>query len=503
MKPKIGLLLSYMLVLALLGIGMLQYFLIKQQKELVTEQILHSLKRSLGEVEWKIKIKELSKLVPELDSLGIYNPSKTQIQFKNNPYLNTIIDTCKDSFEDDFSLFYDSILPPYGEKLLGKSGQSLIHKLLVESYYLSLKNFLENKSISQRISAKELREILDEEFQKNDIRIPYEFAIYHNGSETRLRSPYFKKDRDHLVIPYKLFTGVPGRDQYTLYISVKKSEIFKGNLLIFKVLSILFTTILLLSFLFTMYNMMRQRHLNELKNDFINNITHEFKTPIATMSIAIDSMKSPHILKDPEKIKFYLKILKRENQRMLDQVEKILFLSKLEQGMVLMQEDIVDVHEIIQDALDHMKLILQDKDAEINLELKAENPFIKGDAVFLFDALINLLDNAVKYSHDKKVVIHIKTYNDNGHLVIEISDQGVGMSQEVVDQIFDKFYRKPTGDIHNIPGHGIGLTFVKQIIDKFKGQIKVKSEVGRGTTFILIFPTISPDEYLKNSNHKS
>jgi len=487
MKRPVVLLVSYILVFSLLGIGILQYFFLKKQKELLEQQILHSIKSSLGEVELKIKMKEMAKLMPQMDSLGL----QLRRQITRQLAWNIFPDTCDENTSTSAALSWHEIADTAFSSDFEPDGKSpvnsLASRLLVEYTYQSLRKILNSKSLSERISVKELKQIIDEEFQKKNINVPYEFAVYHNGSETRVRTPGFKIDENRLIIRYPILDDNAGGSRYELLISISRKDIYRDKILFFQILSYVLTAFLLFSFLVTVYNMMRQRHLTELKNDFINNITHEFKTPIATMALAIDSIKSPGIINDPEKIKHYLKILKKENQRMLQQVEKILFLSKLEQGKIIWKNKVVNVHEVIYEALNHMQLIFKSKDAKIHLDLEAAHPYIEADPIFLFDALINLLDNAVKYSTDN-VEITIRTYNKNNYLVIEIADKGVGMSKDISEHIFEKFYRKPTGDIHNVPGHGIGLTFVKQVVEKMKGEIFVDSQPGKGTVFTIYIP---------------
>ena len=460
---------------------------------MLEQQILHSIKSSLSEVEMEIKMQEMSKLMPEMDSLGI----KIQKQMTEKFSWTLTADTCEEhgtgSSLAGWHDLYDSLGIAEFRSMDKVVLDNLLYKLFIEYMYQSLRKILNSKSISERITVDELKKIIDEEFRKKNIDIPYEFAVYDNGSQTKIKTPGYKEDDNHMIISYPLFGNNQGEhSKYELRVAVHKKDIYKDNVFLFQILSYVFTGFLLLSFLVTIYNMMRQRHLTELKNDFINNITHEFKTPIATMALAIDSIKSPNIINDPEKVKYYLKILKKENQRMLQQVEKILFLAKLEQGKIIWKNKLINVHDVIYEALNHLQLILKSKNAKVDLDLAAQNPYVNGDPIFLFDALINLLDNAIKYSQDK-VEISIRTYNRKKHVVIEIADKGVGMSKDITGQIFEKFYRKPTGDIHNVPGHGIGLTFVKQVIDKMKGEIFVDSEVGKGTVFTIYIPEVSPE----------
>ncbi len=496
MQRNLFLIVSYVLVFSLLGIGILQYLFINKQKELVEKQILYSVSNAMNEIEWELKKEELKKIISQLDTLKIIP------NFKHKPsHHASLIDSLPN--QSGVLSLLDTKSGYFQSGIFNNTENDIINKALVELSYLYLNQNFDTQPINKRFNPEIVQKIIKKVFKQKKIDFPFEFAVYHQGFETSVKSENFKNDpRKFLLIETPILNDNPEEnEEYKLIIAIKKKNIFNNNILLFQILSYLFTAFLIISFLITIFNMMRQRHLNELKNDFINNITHEFKTPIATMNLAIDAIKSPAILNDPEKVKHYLKILKTENARMLDQVEKILFLAKLEQGKVIWNNQPVNIHEIIHEVLEHMKLIFQSKNATVRVDLKARKPYIYGDPVFIFDMLINLLDNAVKYSTDI-IDISISTENKNAYLIIKISDKGVGMSKEVYENIFDKFYRKPTGDVHNIKGHGIGLTFVKQVVKKLKGDIKVKSEVGKGTTFTIEIP-IMKEKNLKQNNHKN
>jgi len=502
MKRTVILWVSYILVLSLLGIAVLQYYFIRNQKYALQNQFEYLVTNSLSDLDTEIKMIQLKNLLPEIDTLGISMRSYFADLF---PMLNET-DSCEG----------ESVIPrpvaDLDELLDSLEGKNTFHAhdtvyrkfydFWVEYSYQSFNKILEAKPLSERISIEDLKKITDDIFAQNNIHIPYEFAVFHNGSETNIKTRQFKTGDDYLVVSHPLFDAYSSHDKYEIKVAFRKKDLHKKNMFIFQLLSYVLTGLLLISFLVTIYNMMKQKHLSELKNDFINNITHEFKTPIATMALAIDSMKSPHIMHDPEKIKYYLKILKEENQRMLKQVEKILFLSKLEQGEVIWKKQLINVHDVIQEALNHLDLILKSKSAKVNLELNAQKPYVEGDPFFLFDAFVNLLDNAVKYSYDN-VEITIKTFNKKNYIVIQIADKGVGMPRHVTAHIFEKFYRKPTGDVHNVAGHGIGLTFVKQVIKKMNGEIFVDSEVGKGTVFTIYLPLAEPEDAEAENKKKS
>jgi len=254
-------------------------------------------------------------------------------------------------------------------------------------------------------------------------------------------------------------------------------------------LACLFTIIIFAAFYLTLNTMLRQKKLSEIKNDFINNMTHEFKTPLATISLAVDAMKNDKVLSDREKIGYFSSIIKEENQRMNRQVETILRAALLDKQEVDLMLKPTHVNEVIKDVADNFKLQLEDKAGKLDLELKAANDFIEADEVHFPNLINNLIDNAVKYSKENVAPeIKISTIANGKNITIRLEDNGIGMSKETVKKIFEKFYRAHTGNIHNVKGFGLGLSYVKTMVDAHDGHIKVDSVLGKGSTFTIELP---------------
>lgn len=229
--------------------------------------------------------------------------------------------------------------------------------------------------------------------------------------------------------------------------------------------------------------MMRQKNLSLIKNDFINNMTHEFKTPISTISLAVEVMKDGQINKNPTK---YLNIIKDENSRLGSQVEKVLQMALLDKGEVKLEQTDVNIHEIIEQVSQNLGVQIEQKEGILDLHLNAEDPEFAADEVHMTNIIYNLLDNANKYSNGKPE-IEVSTVNIPKGIRISINDKGIGMTKENVAKIFDKFYRVSTGNVHDVKGFGLGLSYVKKMVDLHNGQILVSSKPGEGTTFELEF----------------
>lgn len=252
---------------------------------------------------------------------------------------------------------------------------------------------------------------------------------------------------------------------------------------------IFFTLVIIAAFYLTVATLLRQKKLSEIKNDFINNMTHEFKTPLATISLAVDALRNEKVIKDKLKSDYFSGIIKEENRRMNKQVETILQAALLEKQELQLNLQPIHVHDIIRDVLENFELQLQEKKAKTDLQLLAKQDLLKADEVHFTNLISNLLDNAIKYSRDQ-LTIKISTSNTNKYLTIRIEDNGIGMNKETQRRIFEKFYRAHTGNIHNVKGFGLGLTYVKSVVDAHNGRIKVDSTIGKGTSFIMEFPLV-------------
>ena len=253
--------------------------------------------------------------------------------------------------------------------------------------------------------------------------------------------------------------------------------------------AIIFTIIIVAAFYLTVATMLRQKKMSEIKNDFINNMTHEFKTPLATISLAVDALRNDKVRFDGEKMTYISNIIKEENQRMNRQVETILRAALMDRKEVRLNLKPVHAHEVLADVLDNFTLQLQDKNGRLEVKMDATSDLIEADEVHFPNLLNNLVDNSIKYSKENvPPVIKVCTKSDNKNLVIRLEDNGIGMNRETVKRIFEKFYRAHTGNLHNVKGFGLGLSYVKTMVEGHHGEIKVESVLGKGSCFTLTLP---------------
>lgn len=251
--------------------------------------------------------------------------------------------------------------------------------------------------------------------------------------------------------------------------------------------AIFFTLVIIAAFYVTVNALLRQKKLSEIKNDFINNMTHEFKTPLATISLAVDALRNEKVTGDRQKSEYFSSIIKEENKRMNKQVETILQASLLDRQEQQLNLHPIHAHKLIRDAMENFQLQLEGKGGKAELQLNAKKDLLEADEVHFTNLISNLIDNAVKYSKEN-LLIRITTHSTARSLVIRIEDNGIGMSKETQRRIFEKFYRAHTGNLHNVKGFGLGLSYVKTIVDAHQGKIKVESLIGKSTIFTLEFP---------------
>ncbi|MBS1653815.1 MAG: HAMP domain-containing histidine kinase [Bacteroidetes bacterium] len=360
-------------------------------------------------------------------------------------------------------------------------------------------------TIGQRFTVAELRKKIETSFQVNKIEnIPFEFAlatINNNGmmGYVERQSNNFEKAYDDSLHHFSnvYFLNPPSGSAAENIVQTEVLIVIVPDIqnIVIKSLrwrigtAVLFTLIIIAAFYLTVRTMLRQKKLSEIKNDFINNMTHEFKTPIATISLAVDALKNEKVVQDRDKMNYFSGIIKEENQRMNRQVETILRASQLEKQEVDLHLKPVHVHEIIKDVVDNFTLQLEYKQGKVELLLNADNDLIDADEVHFSNLVNNLVDNSVKYSKDNvPPLIRITTHSSSKYLVIRLEDNGIGMSKETVKRIFEKFYRAHTGNVHNVKGFGLGLSYVKTMIEAHEGNIKVESTLGKGSTFTIELP---------------
>ena len=361
--------------------------------------------------------------------------------------------------------------------------RALLDEVVYNSLYTA-----SDKPLKERVNFKQLDHFLKTELFNNGIDIPYHFSVTdRDGKEVYRCSDYVHDDEK--IYSRLLFEKDPPAKMGFVNIFFPTLDNYIFSSVKFMIPSIIFTVVLLITFIFTIYIIFRQKRLTEIKNDFINNMTHEFKTPISTISLAAQMLNDPAVGKSPVMFKHISGVINDETKRLRFQVEKVLQMSMFERQSVTLKKKEIDAHELINGVVNTFRLKVEKNNGTLEAELNAQDPVIFVDEMHFTNVVFNLLDNAVKYkSPDRDIALKIRTWNENGKLCISVEDNGLGIKKENLKKIFDKFYRVHTGNLHDVKGFGLGLAYVKKIIADHKGSIQAESELNVGTKFIITIP---------------
>ncbi len=402
---------------------------------------------------------------------------------------------------DEYNQPIDGV-PRVNEGLMSEADRTRRYKALEKQRQReSYRELINGIPLSERINLEDLEIFLKNELSNQAINIEYDYGVFDREEKSFviLNGYYVVQDKSPLMLlaghkniynsDYKvdLFPSELQSPGVIMVHFPTRTSVLWSGVWRYLLLSSIFIGIILFCFTYSVMVIFMQKKLSEMKTDFINNMTHEFKTPIATISLAADSITSPMILNNGDKVKRFAEIIKQENKRMNSQVERVLQMAVIDKRDFQLKVTTIDLHEVIKLAVENASLQAAKKDGTVTVELKAGNPIVQGDMTHISNMINNLLENANKYSPEKpKIKVYTRNVPSGVEVIVE--DHGIGMNKEALKHIFDKFYRVHTGDIHNVKGFGLGLSYVKAMMTAHNGQIDVKSQPGKGSKFYLIFP---------------
>jgi len=337
-----------------------------------------------------------------------------------------------------------------------------------------------------------LEALLRKEFSRRNINEDFEYGIYDCFTDSIVYGNYVSYDTlgTDSVTHTKLLKLDKDGHYFGVYFPKRSSTLWEeeSGAIGMWVFPATVTLIVFGFFAYSVWVIMRQKRLSEMKNDFIGNMTHELKTPISTIALSSEVIGDPGIVDEPERLREYARIIRSENERLRVQVERVLQLATLDKDTLNMKRERVDMHEVLREVARSLELPLRERGVELRLELGATVPTVPGDRVHLANAAFNLLDNALKYGPDG-AVIDVRTANAGGRLSIAVVDRGIGIRKEDLKHVFERFYRVHTGNVHNVKGFGLGLHYVRQIAIAHGGEVRAASEFGKGSVFTLTVPT--------------
>lgn len=345
------------------------------------------------------------------------------------------------------------------------------------------------KQFHERLDVMMLDNAMKVALERNGITLPFHFVVYSSSGKEIFRCPDYVAKGNKYVFNQTLFRNDPTGKMG--YVQVHFPDVNTYIMGIVKMVSpaMVFTVVLFLTFILTVYLVVRQKKITQMKNDFINNMTHEFKTPLSTISIAAQMLADNSITKSNETYERLGNAINAETRRLRFQVEKVLQMSLFDRNNIAMKMKELDANEIITNVVQTFSLKVTQKGGLVETRLEAMDPFVNADEMHFTNIVFNLMDNAVKYRRDD-VPLHliVSTWNKGECLCICIEDNGVGIGREDIKRIFDRFYRVHTGNTHNVKGFGLGLAYVKKMVDLHQGTIRVYSELGQGTKFVITLP---------------
>jgi len=433
----------------------------------------------------RIKNKNKRKRITVSSSSSTSFPnSKTNIFVFNG---DTTIFTNENSFNTHYQYRMDSnqifTIKKEIEKRKQKDVKEVITKIVTET---DKQLVHEIKTLNYAI----IDSLLKASILNQDIKLGYEYKVLPN-SEKEKKAPYtngFEMNSKYKKYEAKLFPNdiVPKNDKIILYFPERQNHLIK-SLSILLPSSLFFSLIIIIAFTISIIMVLRQKKISDIKTDFINNMTHEFKTPIATISLAADTIINPKVIGNEDKINQFVQIIKDENKRMNLQVERILQMALLERKELDLKLERLDIHQMIHKVISNIDVQIRQLNGKIRTDLNAIDSDVFVDEIHFTNVINNLLDNALKYTEKEPEILVSTSQLENG-INLSVEDKGMGMSKEAQSKIFEKFYRVSKGNIHNVKGFGLGLSYVKAIVEAHGGRISVKSELNKGSRFDIFIP---------------
>lgn len=371
------------------------------------------------------------------------------------------------------------------------SKRYLHERALLDEVILKILNRASSEPIENRIDFNRVEQYIRYELSYNGLNEPFSFQIVDFNNKVIYSSPGFSTKYRDAVYTQILFPNDPPAklNRLKAYFPTKRNYVYSE--LSFFIPSLIFTFILLITFIFTVVSLFRQKRLSEMKNDFINNMTHELKTPVSTISLASQMLKDESILKSPDVFKHVTGVIYDETKRLSFQVEKVLQMSLFDKQKTTLKMKELDVNDLVVSVANTHVLKVEKLGGTLDIDLQAENSTIKVDEMHFTNVLFNILDNALKYRKmDVAPELMIRTRNEGNKIIISMEDNGIGMKKEDAKKVFERFYRVHTGNRHDVKGFGLGLAYVKKIVTDVNGTIRAESELGKGTKFIISLPVI-------------
>lgn len=510
MKKSTIWILGIVMGLSFLSLLYLQISYIEEMVKMRNEQFDEAVKRALMAASKEVESAEVERWLRE-------DISEAEKRAWEQSKSNGVVQTQKFTISPDGSASIElktfshepSRLPrvmisdKHGVKTIPKTSRSqaemiknryIYQRALVDEIVWQMIYSASNKPVEERVNLKNLDEYLRSGLVDNGIDLDYHYRVIDRDGREVYRCSDYSDEGSESSYKQPLFLNDPPARMSIVQIHFPGKRNYIFDSISFMIPSLIFTMVLLVTFIFTIYIVFRQKKLTEMKNDFINNMTHEFKTPISTISLAAQMLRDPAVGKSPAMFQHISGVINDETKRLRFQVEKVLQMSMFDRQKATLKMKELDVNELITGVVNTFALKVERYNGKIETELTATDPVVFADEMHITNVIFNLMDNAVKYKQpDVDLQLLVKTWNEPGKLMISIQDNGIGIKKENLKKIFEKFYRVHTGNLHDVKGFGLGLAYVKKIILDHKGTIRAESELNVGTKFIIALPLLKTD----------
>ena len=499
MKKSTTVILGFIMSCSFLALLSLQVRYIEEIVSMRHEQFDESVKRSLYNAAHKLELYETMRYLEK-------DVAEAEIADQLNRHGAGVV-THHYDFKSDGKVssleMRTIIMPkrPKQEKNIPEASRSLqdvirsryVHqRALMDEVIYKILYTASKQPLEKRINFQALDRDLRAELLHNGIDLPYHFTVSTSDGREIYRCADYEKEGEEHSYSQILFSNDPPNKMGVLKIHFPTMNSYIFSSVRFMIPALFFTVVLCIAFIFTLYVIFRQKKVTELKNDFINNMTHEFKTPISTISLASQMLTDGSVTKSPQMLQHITGIINDETKRLRFQVEKVLQISLFDQQKATMKMCELDAGELLTGVVNTFALKVEKNGGTIATQMEAQNSKIFADEMHLTNVVFNLMDNAVKYKRDDEPLrLTIHTWNEHGKFCLSIQDNGIGIKKENLRRIFDRFYRVHTGNLHDVKGFGLGLAYVKKVIQDHHGSIRAESELGVGTKFIIVIPLLN------------
>ncbi len=501
----IGFVVSLCFLVLLFLQGRYAHLMIRMRRDQFDESVKRSLNQASRDLERRETEAYLKSVVSAYED-KLLSVDSTALSHKNPDILGNIV--LMNILQDD-TLFTPSLsgqmphnkmalkMSPSQNEALSHSARDfqravrnayVYHKGVLDDVVYAVLYNASEKTFEERVSPEYLDTSIRRALQRNGVMLDFHFKICTSDGRVVYKCPDYTEEGMDVAYTQTLFRNDPMYKMGTVIVHFPEQKEYVFGIMNIMFPAMIFTVVLLILFVCVLYLLFRQRKLNEMKNDFVSNMTHELKTPIASISLAAQMLTDESVNKSPAMYSNLGNVIHKEARRLRVQVEKVLQLSLYEHKSIALNLVELNADELIDGVAKSFSINVQQTGGHIDVDLSAENPLIDVDEMHFTNVIYNIMENALKYRRDVPLVLKVKTYNHGDDYCVEIEDNGIGIPKEDLKRIFEKFYRVHTGDRHDVKGTGLGLAYVQKMIQIHGGSIKAESQVGKGTRFIIVLP---------------